>query len=296
MKKLLLCIAFVGTFPCVASLPLRITNLTITPIVCPGGVTGSIEVTAVGGSPSEEGYFFQINQEPAVQAVSTHTFLNVGDGGSKDIKVSDALGENDLIALNSMSSPFSSIVFTQTLQCSGTTVTYAVETPPGSATTVQEAILVGPDGVPQTLTGLTGEFPDLQEGNYTLTLVPADAATVACDVSTILKFQIKQSSLQITNVAATALSQGGTAGILEVDVSGGTGPFLFERIGPLPSAIVVLGTLDPADPRAAAFSNVPGGFFTVRVTEIFSGCSVTQLVAVNFFANAVANRIALAYC
>ena len=293
MKKLLLCIALLATLQCVGQ-PLHISEITITPIACPGGVTGTITVTAAGGIPEFLGYFFQLNDGPQNQSLASVTFDEVVEG-EKEIKVFDSV-ENDTITLNSLSSPFASIIFTRTIACSGTTVTYTVTTPTGSATTLKDAILVGPDGLPKKLTGTTGDFPDLQAGNYVLTLTPANAATVACDVPTILGFTVKQSALEIGTIENTSLSEGGTNGSLLVTVREGIGPFIFDLFGPLPTAIQRNDTQPDPLSRFTTFNDLPGGFFNLRITDLPTGCIATQLVAVNFFKNAVANRIALAYC
>lgn len=303
MKKLLISLLLITVAGCLASEPLQITGLTITPISCTDLLAdGEVAVTIAGGLPpytvSLTGFPDQIGLDSGVTI--TYADIPAAAANNLTLTVRDNTAPPFTAVLtgtiNTLISRFTSINLTGDFLCTGATLEYTVGIPSGTTIT---ALLQGPTGfTPQRKTLPFGTFTNLIAGTYTLTLTPLPALVdPVCDTPTVITFEIEQSPLAITSISNLALSQGSNLGDLRVVFEAGVGNISAELTGPLPEANTFPGALDPLILNAFRFSNLPGGFFTLAITDSSDpACTVTQQVLVNFFASAVANRIALANC
>lgn len=295
MNKILLSIALMSMLTCMGE-PIQITSLDITPILCTDDESlGTIVVTVDGGIPPRT--FTLTGPSGVIQSVQeddpTFTFDPISERGALTLTVSDNSNTPSITSINSIVSPFAEIDVDGNA-CND--ITYSISQVTGDTTTVL-ATLVGPGGPRAPLTSLSGTFTNLPLGTYTLTLKPSLSAIPACNTATVITFKIVQEPLELL-VEQTELSQGGTQAQLvvtaEVEITAAS------LTGPLPDtenipATTIDGTVatfgDPLDPLVGG---IAGGFYTLSVTT--SECTLIKLVTVNFFANAVANRIALANC
>lgn len=114
--------------------------------------------------------------------------------------------------------------------------------------------------------GTSVTIQSLPPGTYTVTVTSQNGTS---DSETIQVFA-SPSALSIS--ASVVNGTCGQNGQLQISISGGTGPFMIEWIGPSNNSTTVNGT-------SYTIPNLPSGTYTVKVTEN-GGCSQTKTMSV----------------
>ena len=178
-----------------------------------------------------------------------------------------------------------------TSTCPGTLL-YEVKSLRGVGIDVK-ATLTKSRGLSEAQIGVTGTFIELEPGEYTLTLTPTGNIPANCNVSLVIPITLVALPFAVT-ATNTALAGGSNEGALTVTAIEGIPAFIFSITGPVTQQV------GPQTSPEAKFENLPGGIYTVTVSDnnafATGGCEVTTQAIVNFFSNPVANRLALGYC
>lgn len=295
MKRVVLIIALIGILDIFAGDPFHISQITLDTADCINpavGVSG-ITIKVKGGTGPYD--LVATNTTSSAQiGVADGNFIPVlliDPTKPTQITLNDAAGNTIVQNYNIPSAGLVNIIIA-TL-CPRTIVSIIRGVRDGSGIEGASLLLVG-EGQKRTATEQPTQFTDLPPGNYTLTITPTGSA-INSECSEPIIIPIIVPDLPFDLVAQnTVLSQGSNVGQLKVTAIEGTPPFSnFNLTGPLPSSQVI-SAFSQQD-EIATFILLKGGFYIASVTDS-TLCTITKLVTVNFFANAVANRIAIANC
>ena len=301
MKKILFSIALMGVFACSAGQqPVQIEELSISTADCTVAAdTATISVSATGGTAP---YTFTFPGTAPVVGTSATFNAIPGTTNPAVITITDSTTPSagvTTVNVGPLPSLFDTVSLSGELGCSGVNLNYVVA-PRAATTTLRSVSITSTNGFSRTITDgdLDATVPNLLPGTYTLVFTPASTVTglpAACSNALTVKFVIGFAPFALTSVRNTELSDGTTNGQVVATVTGGTSPLTAATLtGPLPGLTVIPGSI-PTAGNSATFTGLEGGFYTLTLTDSDS-CTVTRLVTVNFFANALSNRIALAYC
>jgi len=227
-----------------------LTEETITNVECYGDSTGSIQVTAKGGTGA---LTYELNQgENLLEQNSTGDFSELGAASYKlfvvdenscvDSTMYDIIQPSDIVISNAESSDVST--------CYGdSTGSIDVTAEGGAGSLTFELLLDGEIYSENT----SGSFSDLPIGDYQVFLVDTNNCT-----DTTAEFAINQpAELEITNVDYTNVTETGAEdGSITVEASGGTSPLYYTLN---PEAIETNQT--------GEFVSLPQGEYYVEVTD-----------------------------
>lgn len=291
MRKLFFSIALMGVLTVRAGTPFHIDNIEIETQNCVDGSGNSvIDISVKNGTPPKKLEADNTNDSPQESIDGEFGVTLLDPLKPITIILTDSAGAQITQTFNVLPAAFENVdIFTQ---CPGTLKYTVSDFVDGSGITNVRVRLVG-EGQTRSSSKLEDTFTGLVPGNYILTITPVTSAITPAACAKPFVVPIIIADLPFDLVARnTELSQGAESGALILTAVAGDFPFDFTLTGPLPSTNTITA-LNVGN--VGAFSGLPGGFFAASVTDNL-GCTVTKIVAVNFFVNAIANRIALAYC
>src|SRR6266404_5726885 len=234
-----------------------------TNVACFGGSTGSVTVSASGGTSP---YTFS---KDGVTFGASGTFSNLA-AGSYTITVKDANGctTTQGVTITQPSSALSSSISSQTnVACFGGStgnVTVAGSGGTGPYTFSKDGVNFGGSGT----------FGSLAAGSYTITVKDANGCTTTQPVTITQPASAVGSSISSqTNVGCFGSSTGGVT----VAGSGGTSPYTYS----------IDGTNFGA---SGTFSNLAAGSYTITIKDA-NGCTTTQPVTITQPASALGSSI-----
>src|SRR6266403_1176659 len=234
-----------------------------TNVACFGGSTGSVTVSASGGTSP---YTFS---KDGVTFGASGTFGNLA-AGSYTITVKDANGctTTQGVTITQPAAALGASISSQTnVACFGNSM--GSVTVAGSGGTAPYSF--SKDGVNF---GASGTFGSLAAGSYTITVKDANGCATTQPVTITQPASALGSSISSqTNVACF----GGSTGSVTVAGSGGTSPYTFSKDG------VNFGA-------SGTFSNLAAGSYTITVKDA-NGCSTTQPVTITEPASALGSSI-----
>ena len=280
--------------------PVQISELSVSTADCTVPAdTATISVSAAGGTAP---YTFTLPGTAPVVGGSA-TFNNIPTATNPAvITIADSTTPTaglTTVSVGPLASLFDTVTLSGDLTCSGVDLEYVVA-PRAATTTLKQVSITSTNGFSKTITDgvLDTTIPSLLPGTYTMVFTPASTVTglpASCSNALTIKFSITFTPFATSSVQNTKLSNGATNGEIVAKVSGGTNPLTVATLtGPLPASTVISGSIS-ATGDSATFAGLAGGFYTLTLTDS-DGCTVTQQVVVNFFADPISNRIALAYC
>src|SRR5467141_4187449 len=234
-----------------------------TNVACFGGSTGSVTVSASGGTSP---YTFS---KDGVTFGASGTFSNLA-AGSYTITVKDANGcsTTQPVTIRQPAAALSSSISSQTnVACFGGStgnVTVAGSGGTGPYTFSKDGVNFGGSGT----------FGSLAAGSYTITVKDAVGCTTTRGVTITQPASALGASISSqTNVGCFGSSTGGVT----VAGSGGTSPYTYAIDG------VTFG-------NSSTFSNLAGGSYTITVKDA-NGCATTQPVTITQPASALGSSI-----
>lgn len=242
----------VQSFTINASTQLNYTTTSTTPVACSGS-TGSLQITASGGTPA---YTFTWNPGGTVTTVSPTSTLTGIPAGVYSVTIMDANGCDTIVALT-LSDPGSPTV----------TVTSQSVTCPGGTTGAATVTATGTNPVTVTWDGgaPTGPSPitvsNLGGGTYTVQATDGNGCNSFQSVIIAEPNPIIDSIVAMINPTCTGL------GSISVTMGGGTSPFTFTW------SPVGVGTVT-STASTTTLSGVPAGTYTLDVTDANS-CTQT---------------------
>lgn len=226
------------------SAALSATN-TKTNVLCNGGSTGSITVTATGGTAP-----YSYNRGTGSQSSNVFNGLVAG---SYTVTVTDANGCTTTTAAS----------ITQPTTLSATNTKTNVACNGGSTGSITVTATGGTS--PYTYNRGTGSqssnvFNGLTAGSYTVTITDANGCT-ATTAATITQ----PTALSATNSKTNVLCNGASTGSITVTATGGTSPYTYNR-----------GT---GSQSSNVFNGLAAGSYTVTVTDA-NGCTATTTASI----------------
>jgi gliding motility-associated-like protein len=221
-------ILVVDNFQCTNSIVITITeppilqfnNIQSISVNCWGASNGSISASVIGGSGA---YTFTIL--PTASFVAPNNFIGLTGNTTYTISVSDAntCSISTQVFVGSPSQMQINNVVIQAVSCFGTSTGNINYSASGGTGTFQYTLL--PSGFINT----SGNFTNLNAGNYTLIAVDANGCS-ASSLATITQAPaIQINSIQLTNNSCTNINDGS----ISITASGGTGllNYMLQPIG-----------------------------------------------------------------
>lgn len=231
--------------------PLVISNLnTVLPTCIPGN-NGSISFQGSGGTPA---YQYRLNNG-AFQANGNYTALG---SGVYTITVRDANNCTATSIINLVSAGIPVLTnASPTLLCN---------------TTVGNIVVTATNGVapytynlqPNNISNSTGTFPNINPGNYTVTVTGANGCSSSIVIQLLPPQNLNWSSFVRTNVPCNGIGTGS----LTASVTGGTTPYTYQVN---PGAITN---------TSGAFPALNQGTYTITATDV-NGCTTTSVFNIN---------------
>lgn len=225
---------------------------TVTNVSCYGDMSGSVTVNAAGGSGQ---LAYSVNGGITFQ--SSNVFTGLG-AGNYTIIVRDAAGCSDYITVTITQPPMvNAIISLLHVSChgAGTGALYVVAS--GGTGALQFSI----DG---TNYQSSGTFTGLIAGSYTVYVKDANGC-----VTTFTAVIIEPPLLSLTGTASGVTCAGGNNGVIDISVTGGVHPYIYDWSN---------------DASSEDIFNLTAGTYTVVVTDA-NGCSITQAFTVSQPAN-----------
>jgi gliding motility-associated-like protein len=239
--------------------PLSVALDNQTNILCFGGTTGEINITAAGGTPT-----YNYSWIGPYGFTSTAKDLTGLVAGAYNLTVTDANGTTGgclaalSVTLTEPLAPLSVALDNQTnILCFGGTTGEINITAAGGTPTYNYS-WTGPNGFTSTVEDLTG----LVAGAYNLTVTDANGTTGGCLAALTVSITQPQAVLPIASVVSNYNGEdiscaGVTDGEVSVSVSGGTPNYSYEWFN---SAGILLG-------NTQTLNNIGFGTYTVIVTD-----------------------------
>ncbi|HEY0898125.1 MAG TPA: SprB repeat-containing protein, partial [Sphingobacteriaceae bacterium] len=227
--------------------PATALSVTATPVMCYGESSGSVQVSATGGTP---GYTYSIGGTS-----NTTGFFNNLPAGNYTVTVRDQNNclTSTTFTIGQPASPLAAQAVPGAVTCNG-----------GANGSIQATANGGVAPYRFTLNGITnttGSFANLVAGSYTVTVT--DANNCVDYVYTT----ISQPPPIVPAVSSTDVRCfGGSDGTLTVSATGGTGPYSY--------------TVNGITNTTGTFTGLPAGSYKVRITDQANGCFVQSTVVI----------------
>lgn len=230
-----------------------ITDYNGYPVSCAGAADGEIELLISGGKVAAE----YVIQWSSGEDSSTITGLLAGeytvdvqDDNGCNASVTYILSEPNPLVLND--------VIVENPRCNGSEDGDIMVVASGGTGALQYEIT-------ELAIQSAGHFSDLRAGSYTVEAIDVNG----CILETVVDLH-EPDKMEVAKIKTVSASCGNTDGEIEVEISGGTPPYLYEWIDFNGNSMGSESTI----------SNIPGGTYNLIVTDAYN-CSLTTELSVS---------------